>query len=129
MMDWQPISTAPFDRDLLAKAETLDLGARVFDLLLGQRHAGDVGAVMLGRMAGERAPAATDVEQRVVLLKAELAADDVELLALRDVEIFERMAKRRDTARFLRTWKRRLATAARFVRPAKRTHTVDFLRR
>ena len=52
-------------------------------LLARERDAGDVHAVVLGGVQRQRAPAAADVEQPLAGLQAELAADQIELVALR----------------------------------------------
>ena len=52
-------------------------------LLARDRHADDLRAELLGRVQRERAPAAADVEVTAAGLDAELAADEVELVALR----------------------------------------------
>ena len=78
---------AQFERHPVGEAKALGLLARERDLLLRQRHADDLRAVVLSRVAGERAPAAADVEHRLARLEPQLAADHVELLPLRRVEI------------------------------------------
>src|SRR5215218_3459430 len=75
------------DPDLALETEALDLLLRVGDLLLGQRDAVGGDAVMLGRVAGQRAPAAADVEERLAGLEAQLAADDLELVLLHPVDV------------------------------------------
>src|SRR5689334_13262005 len=52
-------------------------------LLARDRHADDVRPELLGCVQRERAPAAADVEVTSAGLDAELAADEVELVALR----------------------------------------------
>ncbi len=51
-------------------------------LLLGERHPCDVDAVVLGGVQRQRPPAAPDVEEPLALGETELAADQVELVAL-----------------------------------------------
>ena len=51
-------------------------------LRLGERYAGHLDVVALGRVDREAAPAAAHVEQAVAGLQVELAADEVELLLL-----------------------------------------------
>lgn len=51
-------------------------------LLGGEGHSGDLGAVLACCVHGHGAPAAADVEEAVALLQGELAADQVELVAL-----------------------------------------------
>ena len=52
-------------------------------LLAGQRHACHLDLVVAGRVDGQRAPAAAHVEQPLAGLQAELAADQLQLGALR----------------------------------------------
>ena len=84
---------ALFERHAVCKAKALSLVARVGDLLLGKGQADDLRAIVLRRVAGERAPAAADVEHRLAGRKAQLAADHVELLALGRVEIVAPVVK------------------------------------
>ena len=65
----------------------LGAAARGLDLRRRQRDAGDVDAVALGGVDGERAPAAADVEHVLAPLEAELLADELELGLLRLLEV------------------------------------------
>ena len=56
------------------------------ELVLGKGDAGGVDPVLLRRVHRERAPAAADVEEALVLLQAQLAANVVELRHLRLLE-------------------------------------------
>ena len=59
------------------------LRLREGELFFGQRHAVRLHAEMLRGMDDQRAPAAADVEKFFALLQPQLAADHVELGALR----------------------------------------------
>ena len=67
---------------LPARPELLDLLARQGELLLRQRHAVRLDAVMARGVADQRAPAAADVEEAIARLQPQLPADHVELVAL-----------------------------------------------
>jgi hypothetical protein len=60
--------------------------ARELRLRLGQRDAGDLDAMALGRVDRERAPAAADVEEPLARLEPELLADQLTLVVLRLLE-------------------------------------------
>ena len=61
------------------------IGAEI-DLFLRERHAVGLGAELFGGARHERAPAATDVEQRLTLLELQLGAGTVDLAVLRLLE-------------------------------------------
>ena len=67
------------DVDAVGHARLLRPLPRAGGLRLGERDAGDVDAVRLRGVDGERAPAAADVEHAVALLEAELGADELVL--------------------------------------------------
>src|SRR6267142_1565558 len=69
------------------EAVRLDAFVREAMLILGERHSGCLDAVVLGGPAHQRAPAAADVEELVARLQAQLAAEVVELLRLREVDV------------------------------------------
>jgi len=73
------------DPDLGAVPEAQAAGPLpdVAALLAGQRHAGHPDSVVLGGVDGQRTPAAAHIEQPLARLEAELAADQLELGALR----------------------------------------------
>ena len=75
----------------------LGAAARGLDLRRRERDAGDVDAVALGGVDGERAPAAADVEHTLAPLEAELLADQLVLGLLGRLE--RRRAAREDRAR------------------------------
>jgi hypothetical protein len=62
------------------------LGACVLVLVTAHRHAECAHAVMLGRVHHQRTPAASDVEEALARMQHQLAADVVQLLALRLVQ-------------------------------------------
>ena len=80
------------ERHLPAEAEPRHLGLGIGQLLLRQRHAVRLDAVVLGRMAEQRAPAAADVEEALAGLQAQLAADHVELVVLGGGEVVRPVA-------------------------------------
>ncbi len=84
------------DGDAVLEAEALHLLDRVGVLLLGQRHAMGLDAVMPGRVADQPAPAAADVQHPLAGLQAQLAADDVEL---GDLRLLQRRLGRRGSRR------------------------------
>ena len=71
------------DRHPVLEAEALDLLPGEGELLLRQRDAVRGDAVVLRRVADEPAPAAADVEEALARLQAQLAADHLQLVALR----------------------------------------------
>ena len=75
----------------------LGAATRGLGLRRRQRDAGDVDAVALGGVDGERAPAAADVEHALAALEAELLAHELELGLLRRLEVGR--AAREDRAR------------------------------
>ena len=76
-----PVVLQP-DLDLVGEAERLDPGQPVGPLLGRERHARGPHAVVLGRVHEERRPPAADVQQPHAGPERELAADEVELVAL-----------------------------------------------
>src|SRR5690606_5814433 len=70
----------------ILEAQTRDPGLRVIVLRLRQGHAVGANAIVLRRMAQERAPAAADVEEGLARTQPQLAADQVELVPLRLLE-------------------------------------------
>ena len=72
-------------------------------LLLGERHADGLHAVVLHGVQHEAAPAAADVEEPLPALEVELAADQVELLLLRLLERGVRLRVDRAGVRHRRT--------------------------
>ena len=75
------------------EARRADALVRELGLRLGQRHAERFHAVVLDRVHDEPAPAAADVEEPFALAQPQLAADVVELLLLRRVEVVVRCAE------------------------------------
>src|SRR5271163_2155376 len=73
---------AQFELDEIAEAHSLDRGRGEIELRLRKRHAMALGAVDVGRMTNQAAPAAADVEQSIAGLQTKLAADLVELCYL-----------------------------------------------
>ena len=65
----------------------LIFSCRVGDLLLRQCDGICLHAVVLGGVAGQRAPAAADVEQRLAGLQPQLAADHFQLVLLHLVDV------------------------------------------
>ena len=78
------------DRHAIVQAGALHTLLRIRILLFRQRNAVRAYAEVLGRMAQQRAPAAADVEEPLARLKAEFAADHIELVALGGGEIIPR---------------------------------------
>ncbi len=72
--------------DLAGQAQLGDLRAHVIELVLRQRDAARLDAVVLRGPEDQAAPAAADVEQGLAGLEHQLAADVIELLRLRLVE-------------------------------------------
>lgn len=70
------------DLDPVGQALLGDAFAGVGGLFLGEGDAGDLRPVRTGGVDGHGTPAAADVQEPVALLQAELAADQVELVAL-----------------------------------------------
>ena len=68
------------------QAQLRDLGADVVVLILRERNAGRVDAVVLSGPEDQPAPTASDIEEFIAGLQAELAADEIELLRLSLVE-------------------------------------------
>ncbi|KAJ8574963.1 hypothetical protein ON010_g4243 [Phytophthora cinnamomi] len=70
-------------------AHALALGplAGALELLVGDGDARDVHAVLLGQEAAEAAPAAADLEHAHARLELELLGDQVQLVALRGVQV------------------------------------------
>ena len=56
------------------------------DLLLRERHAAGLGAILARRAGHEGAPAAADVEEGLVLLQLQLVATAIDVLVLRVLE-------------------------------------------
>ena len=75
------------DGDPVLQPFRADAFARERGLGFRQRHAATDDAIMLRRVDQHRAPAAADVEQRLAGLQAQLAADVVELVELRLVDV------------------------------------------
>src|ERR1700691_4391460 len=77
---------AQFELDEIAEPHSLDLGGGEIELRLRKRHAMALGAVDVGRMTNQAAPAAADVEQSIARLQTKLAADLIELSCLSILE-------------------------------------------
>lgn len=69
--------------DELAEAACGDLLPYVRGLFGGEGDGGDADAVVLGRVQGQRTPAAADVQEPCAGPQSELAADQLQLVALR----------------------------------------------
>src|SRR6185312_9235666 len=76
------------DFDAVGEPVLDDAAARPLVLLRAQRDADAVDAVALGGEAQQPAPAAADIEQPLFRPELQLAADVIELLLLRRVDIF-----------------------------------------
>ena len=88
----EPRIVLEFDGHPVLQAEPRDLLLGIGELLLGERDAVGANAVVL-RGVNERAPAAADVEKALVRLEPQLAADHVELVALRLREVVVRLGE------------------------------------
>ena len=86
-LGFQIIVVDDLHADLLGEAARGDLFARQRRLLHREGHAHRLNAIMLRRMADQRAPAAADVEMPGARLEAQFAADHVELVELALVDI------------------------------------------
>ena len=74
------------DLDSARQARGVDPCARELCLRGRQRHADAAHTVLLGGVDEQRPPAATDVEQALAALEAQLAADELELALLGSLE-------------------------------------------
>ncbi len=81
------VVVAQLELDLVLQAEPLNLRLGEIELLLRQRHAVRLHAVVLRSVADQRAPAAANVEEALALREPQLAADHLQLVALRLREV------------------------------------------
>ena len=75
------------DLDLPLKSHRSDPLARIRELLIAQRNADPLDAVARSRPAQQTTPAAANVQQPLARLEPQLAADMLELLLLRGIQI------------------------------------------
>src|SRR5579863_7825646 len=75
------------DRYSVPESKMRDLFPRIGELLFRESHPVGANAVIFGSVTDQRAPAAADVEQSLVRLEPQFAADHVELVGLRGCKI------------------------------------------
>ena len=115
-------------KDFRAVAETRlgDLLVAPGRLVLAERDAGRADAVVLDRVAHQRAPAAADVEERLARLEHQLSAHEVHLLILRLFDGLARIGEEAGRVDHARAQKGAEEVVAAVVVPAHELPVVGF---